>query len=61
VGAYVKSCPGTSDIAAMDDEKRKALRDLRLGALANYVISLDRRHGFWAWLFRQTPEREARR
>jgi hypothetical protein len=39
---------------------RTALRDRRLAALAHYVLSL-RRHGLGPWLFREHPEKEARR
>ena len=59
LGAFVRSCPGSDDITAMDDDKRMALRDRRLGALADYILSL-RRHGLWTWLFRQLPEKETR-
>lgn len=60
MAAFVRSCPGRDDVAAMDEEKKRLLRDRRLAALAQYVLSL-RRHGLWSWLFRNSPEHEARR
>jgi hypothetical protein len=45
----------------LTDEERLALRDRRLAALTDYVLSLDERSGFWFRLLRQQPEREARR
>jgi mono/diheme cytochrome c family protein len=60
MGAFIKTIPGSADIAAMDDEKKLALRDRRLAALSHYVLSL-RRHGLGPWLLREHPEKEARR
>jgi mono/diheme cytochrome c family protein len=57
--AFITTCPGKDDLAAMDEEKKRALRDWRLAALAHYVVSL-RRRGLWSWLFRESPENEAR-
>ena len=59
MAAFIKTCPGKDEIASMDDEKRLALRDRRLAALSHYVLSL-RRRGLWSWLFRESPEHEAR-
>jgi len=59
MSAFIATCPGKDDLAAMDDEKKRALRDRRLAALAHYVLSL-RRRGIGAWLFRESPEHEAR-
>jgi mono/diheme cytochrome c family protein len=56
---FIKTCPGRDDITAMDDEKKRALRDRRLAALAHYILSL-RQHGLWSWLFRESPEKEPR-
>jgi hypothetical protein len=46
---------------ALGPEGRNDLRDRRLVALAYYVLSFDRREGFWYRLFRQQPEQEARK
>jgi mono/diheme cytochrome c family protein len=58
---YLATLPGRARLAELTDEERLALRDRRLAALTDYVLSLDERRGFWFRLLRQQPEREARR
>ena len=60
MGAFIRGIPSGADIAAMDEAGKIALRDRRLAALAHYVLSL-RRRGLGPWLFRERPEKEARR
>ena len=61
VAAFVAAAPTKQAVGSMDADGRQALRDRRLAALAHYLVSLDRRHGFWSRLFRQQPEQEGRR
>ena len=49
-----------ADIDALGDAGRDRLRDRRLVSLAEYVLSLDRRHGLGFWLLKQHPEKEPR-
>ena len=58
--SYLAAAPDRKRIAALDETTRAELRDTRLEALARYVLSLDRRHGFAYRLLREHPEREAR-
>jgi len=59
MASYIRTIPGTDDLAAMDGAQKRALRDRRLAALSHYILSL-RRHNLGSWLFREHPEREAR-
>jgi len=61
VDRFLLQSPTTGELAAMSDEERKSLRDRRVYDLAYYLLSMDRRKGLGYWLFRQHPEREARR
>lgn len=58
---FIRSMPDEAALGEMSDAEREALRQQRLGALAHYVLSLDRRRGPLYWLLREQPEREARR
>jgi mono/diheme cytochrome c family protein len=58
---YLATLPDRARLAELTDEERLALRDRRLAALTDYVLSLDERRGFWFRLLRQQPEREARK
>ena len=60
IDAFIPSCPTREQIDGMDETQRNHLRDHRLEALADYVLSFDRRKGFWYWLFRERPENEPR-
>jgi cytochrome c oxidase cbb3-type subunit 2 len=48
------------DPSSLGPEARTALRDARLASLVHYVLSLDKRSGFWSIVFRQKPEAEPR-
>ncbi|MDX1389389.1 MAG: cytochrome c [Acidobacteriota bacterium] len=58
---FLATAPTRADLAALDDGGRSELRDERLAALAQYVLSLDQRQGFRFRLFVQEPEREPRK
>jgi mono/diheme cytochrome c family protein len=59
--AYLDALPTRAELDARDAPSRSALRHARLAALARYVLSLDRRGGFWHELFHEQPEKEPRR
>ena len=56
----VSTCATRTELDALDERGRTALRDQRLAALAHYVISLDRRRKLGFRLFGQRPEQEPR-
>ena len=56
--AYVRAAPTKE--ALESPEARAALRDARLASLTHYLMSLDKRGGFWSTVFRQKPESEPR-
>jgi cytochrome c oxidase cbb3-type subunit 2 len=58
--AYVSAAPTKDALDALTPEARASLRDARLGSLVHYVLSLDKRSGFWSIVFRQKPESEPR-
>ena len=61
IDRFLQQSPSSQELAAMSDEERLSLRDRRIYDLAYYLLSMDRRKGFGFWLFRQRPEREARK
>ena len=58
--AFLDAAPDRRQIAALDRTSSSELRDMRLEALARYVLSLDKRRGFSYRLLRQHPDFEAR-
>jgi len=60
IDALLAASPSRQRLQEMTQAERAELRDRRLAALAHYVLSLDRRHGFYSFTFRQRPEHEAR-
>ena len=58
---FLRQSPSAGELAAMSDAERTSLRDRRVYDLAYYLLSMDRRKGAGYWLFRQRPEREARK
>ncbi|HJQ97875.1 MAG TPA: c-type cytochrome, partial [Candidatus Polarisedimenticolaceae bacterium] len=57
---YGHEAPTREALDALGPDARATLRDARLAALVHYVLSLDKRSGFWSIVFRQQPEREPR-
>lgn len=60
VETFLKSSPSRSALKTLSTDNIAALRDRRMTALAHYVLSLERRSGFFYRLFREEPEKEAR-
>ena len=58
--AYVRAAQTREALESLGDEGRAALRDARLASLVHYLMSLDKRGGFWSTVFRQKPESEPR-
>lgn len=58
---FLARSPSAGELEIMSVEERRSLRDRRVYDLAYYLLSLDRRHGASFRLFRQRPEREARK
>jgi len=61
IRGFLDASPARAELEGWPDERVAALRDRRMASLAHYVLSLDRRHGFFYRLLRQEPEREARK
>jgi hypothetical protein len=61
IDRFLGQSPTSDALAAMSDEERLSLRDRRLYDLAYYLLSMDKRKGFGFWLFRERPEKEARK
>ena len=57
---YGHEAPTREALDALGPDARAALRDARLASLVHYVLSLDKRSGFWSIVFRQRPELEPR-
>jgi mono/diheme cytochrome c family protein len=57
---YVSAAPTKEALDALGPDARTSLRDARLASLVHYVLSLDKRSGFWSIVFRQKPESEPR-
>jgi len=57
---YGHEAPTREALDALGPDARTALRDARLASLVHYVLSLDKRSGFWSIVFRQRPELEPR-
>ena len=55
-GAAAGSQPWPLRLESLGAEGQAALREARLASLVHYVMSLDRRSGFWFNVFRQKPE-----
>ena len=60
IEAFRSGSPSREELSRMSEAERAALRDERLGALAQYVLSLGHRRGPYAWLLVERPERERR-
>ena len=60
IEAFRSASPTREELSRMTDAERAALRDERLAALAQYVLSLGHRRGPWYWSFVERPERERR-
>ena len=60
ITTHLSVSPTRADLDEMGADGRADLRDGRLAALADYVLSLDRRKGAWYWLLREQPELERR-
>jgi len=58
--AYVRSAQTREALESLGADGQTALRDARLASLVHYVMSLDKRSGFWSTVFREKPEFEPR-
>ena len=59
--AYIRAAPPRVRVDELGEAGHLELRDRRLAALAHYVLSFDRRTGFWYRFLRQRPEQQARK